>query len=173
MGKKTYGPAEPGRALLMFDRSAPKARERYRAFLAEGGKISPEKIMNDLLTEVVIGSGEFVKKICERLKREDISIPGKLMEKIEDVPDRIINLVCEEFGVNRTELITKKGKQNYSKKAAIYMIWKIASVNYSRIGELFGNIHRSNVIRTIRSAEIELGKNPEFASILQKISSKL
>jgi putative transposase len=172
-GKKTFGVADPGKALLMFDKSLSKARKRYIAFLAEGGKIPPEQIMSDLLTKIAVGGAQLTDKICERLKKMNVAVPKQLLCRDEKMTDKIIDLVCGEFGVGRTELMKKKGKHNYARKAAMYLVWKNAGVKYGPLGELFGNMHKSNVIRTVRSAGSEMRISTEFTSMLQRVELQL
>jgi hypothetical protein len=166
MGRKGHRLAEPGRALKMFDESPAKARDRYTAYLLEGGNLTEEEVKQDMFSCMIIGPEQFSKKVYDKFKKIYKNVPKKMLRSNRFKPDKIMETTVVTFDVAITELIRKKGKSNFARKAAIYLIFKHTAMTYGEIAALFGNTHQSNITRAIKAAEMELKSNTDFFTLV-------
>lgn len=173
LGRYGHRISEPGRALLMFDNDKAKARKRYVDFLLEDGRLTEEEIEQNMFSCMVIGTEEFSRQIYDGLKKIKASVPKKILRSNRAAPEKILKAVTSAFGVLPAELLKKRGKSNYARKAAIYLVYKHTVLSGGEIAAIFGNANQSNITRTIKSAQAELATNANFQSLITAVETRL
>lgn len=167
------GPADTGKLRNLFGCSGRDFVRRYRMFLAEGGRLDDEQIRMDMFDKIAIGSAEFIGKIEREFIKRGKKAPGKLIAQKKCSAEDVIKTVCAVFKVNRAEIIKKKGRSNYAKKAAVYLADKLSSAAGDELCAFFGNIHRSSIRRILKSTEKELASDTELSSLIAQAEREL
>jgi putative transposase len=167
------GLASPGRALKMFDQDRSTAIKRYKDFLMEGGRLTGDEIKQDMFTSLVIGSEDFSRQVYERLRKKCKTVPESILRSNRSNPESIMDAITAESGTGRSEILRKRGKANYARKAAIYLAYKHTAMTYGELAGVFGNTHQSNITRAIKSAQAELADNTDFAGLISRAEQRI
>ena len=172
-GKRGFGITDTSEVLLWFGKDKKRSIKRFKAYLEEAKDISDKTIEDGLMGSLIHGSDAFVKQICGKLEKEGIKIPKKHIRGNCISKEQIVKLVAEEFKVKKTELLNKKGKYNYGKKYAIYLIWKNSDNTVYEIAKMFNNVHSSGIKRIVEQVEEEVRSNRKVSVIISKLYESL
>jgi len=173
LGRKGFKLCDVSRAFKFLSADMINARRRYVMFLSEGGRISEDKITQDMFRNLIVGSAEFALKVGDRLKARKPSLAGRLTRGSNGDPEKLIDAVSRSMKVDKTEIFKKRGKSNFAKKAAIYLLWKNTVLTHEEIGAVLDNVHASNISRTLKAAVNELENNKTFATLVNDIQTQI
>lgn len=148
--------------LNQFDTNKNKAITLFKKYLIEKDDVTDKIIEESLVNDLVFGTEKFKGKIFESIKNFEDKMKIKILKtnnskRIED----ILNEIKVKFKVSEAELKKKKGKNNYAKKAAIYLIKNRTSCSLEEIGKIF-NMHPVSISRELNSIRREIQHNKLF-----------
>ena len=88
--------------------------------------------------------------------------------------DRITTVVCEHFGVERSDLLSRRRSRHIAtpRQVAIYLCRMHLGFSYPRLGELFGRDH-STAIHAVETTQARLNRDVGFQDALQRIERVL
>jgi chromosomal replication initiator protein len=88
--------------------------------------------------------------------------------------DRITTVVCEHFGVERSDLLSRRRSRHIAtpRQVAMYLCRIHLGTSYPRLGELFERDH-STAIHAIGTTEARLHRDTAFQEIVERIERAL
>lgn len=88
--------------------------------------------------------------------------------------DRITTAVCEQFGVERSDVLSRRRSHHIAvpRQVAMYLCRIHLGTSYPRLGELFGRDH-STVIHAIGTTEARLQRDTSFQEALERLERTL
>ncbi|MBQ5951539.1 MAG: chromosomal replication initiator protein DnaA [Lachnospiraceae bacterium] len=115
------------------------------------------------------------REITQDLARDalkDIISPN---EERELTMEAILAVVCDHFGVSRTDILsTKRNKEFvYPRQVIMYLSRKLLNVSYQDVGTFLGDRDHTTVIHGENKIEREIAEDPEAAAQIQIIQKKL
>jgi chromosomal replication initiator protein len=98
---------------------------------------------------------------------------GTARQRVLDM-DRITAVVCEHFGVERSDLLSRRRSRHIAtpRQVAIYLCRMHLGTSYPRLGELFGRDH-STAIHAVETTEARRQRDIGFHDALQHIERAL
>jgi chromosomal replication initiator protein len=88
--------------------------------------------------------------------------------------DRITTVVCEHFGVERSDLLSRRRSRHIAtpRQVAMYLCRVHLGTSYPRLGELFERDH-STAIHAIGTTEARLQRDAIFQEAVERIERAL
>jgi len=88
--------------------------------------------------------------------------------------DRITMVVCEHFGVERADLLSRRRSRHIAtpRQVAMYLCRVHLGISYPRLGELFGRDH-STAIHAVETTQVRLQRDMGFQDALERIERVL
>ncbi len=172
MGKKGFKITYTDWILRMFGKQRAKARNRFRAYLAEENGEDYKALEVSELRDIVLGSEKFVNKVAAYLKKKKIEVSESALRTTTKPPKDIIEATAEKFGVTKQELMSKRGKWNYARRAAIYFVGKYCGCSKSEAAGIFG-VHISRVKRISDSIKKERRANLSLDSLMRSVEKSI
>lgn len=173
LGRNKTGLIYADFTLNMLAAKKHKAIKVFRDFVGNAGRESAftETVLR--IDRLVAGSSEFAGRLYERVINSHLKAPAWSFKTGTAKPDDILNLAASRFDVSREEIITKKGKWNRAKKAAVYLMWKYTGLSAPEIAGIFSKQHPSGINHIIASAEKQISANPEYKEMIESFSESL
>lgn len=169
-GRKGFGLSEIGWMIKKYGPKKEEAIEKYKMFLSE--KAGTEAIETGLLESFVMGGNEFAVRVAESCGKIQEITKFRRPAVMTDY-NKVIAESARVFNVSMEEVTHKKGKHNYAKAAAIYIIWYNSAKTYGEIGSLFNNLEVSSVKRRVASVKRELQTNIYLRNKIESITCGL
>jgi putative transposase len=159
--------------LSQFGNNRKRAQKRYREYTEEGLKVKDKTPLRDLQGQVILGGEGFIGRVKEMLKgrrlSEEIVERKRLMEYPS--PREVVGVVSEAFGINREEILDRRGRTNMARKAAIYLCQRYTGLSNEVIGAMFGGIHYSGVSKVAARIREEILKDKELSKLMDNLNS--
>jgi len=166
---KRFKLTETDFVLKQFSDDKSKASVLFKRYLSKHDEVSDKIIEESLINDIIFGTEKFKKKIIGEMKNLEDKIKIKILKSGNlKVAEEIIKKVMEKLKINENELKKKKGKNNYGKKMAIYLIRNKTNYTLEEIGKIF-NMHPVSISRELSSIKEEIKQN----KYLQKIIASL
>lgn len=172
MGKQRNGWQAVDEVLLYFSDKREKARKEYRKFVAggikqeerpdlEGNLFKKGKKDRERSDERILGSGDFVAQIL----KESENMAERRRNKVP--LSKLIDGVCNQFGLSRDDLLSSSRRKNISKTRAVISYFTVREMGYScsEVGNIL-RIDLSNVSRAVN-------RGKEICSNNEKLKEKL
>jgi putative transposase len=155
--------------LKFFGDDKKGAVKEYRLFLGHA-KRDIDKFMAAVnVDRLIMGGEEFTKGIIEKAAKKHLKLPLWALRGNRADPLKIIDETARKFEVGVEELVNKKGKWNFAKKAAIYLLWKNTSLPVVEISHIL-KMHYSGIKRSLASVEKGMLENEEFKLRIEAIN---
>ena len=153
------------------------ARERYRAFVAEGLDEDTAAFYRRGRLEPVLGGRAFRQEVARRLAKARVQPEAALRRRL-DVPSlaRIIAATAAEFGQPRKSLLTPtrgRGKRNPARDAAIGLARTLGGHPLAAIAEAFGFGHTAGASSAVGRFRREVAQDPALARRVKRIRREL
>jgi REP element-mobilizing transposase RayT len=159
--------------LEMFGENKKTAVNAFRRFVGNSKDLPAVEAAAGYIDGLVSGSRKFAEEVLEKAVKNNLSVPAWVFRGNRAEPGAIMDKTARVFDVSRHELINKKGKWNFAKKAAIYMMWRNTSLGAVEIAGLFNKLHYTVIGRTIKNVENEIAENEEFKNKIDSIQLSL
>lgn len=148
-----------------------RAHREYQRFVEEGlhGKIvSPLK---EVVGKVLLGSTEWVEQMRHvlGLSEADVNISELRQLTWRPSQEQIELAVAEEFGVERSELLAKRIRNNDARVAAVYLIRKLTSVSATQLAQRYGGVSQAAISKTVQRAEMRLDQQRRWKQRLSRL----
>jgi hypothetical protein len=139
--------------------------KEYKQFVVTGIKES-EDIFEDIYAGSILGKADFIKEKIKELKMQVESTDISYMQDyVEDIRgEDIIEYICEEYGVDKEELLKSRNKQSLAKKNCIYLLKRLTSKSNKEIGDIFG-LSYTAISKAYSSFETEMLKNKKTQKV--------
>jgi putative transposase len=160
--------------LSLFGKDLKESRREYKNFMGEEEGEEISRIFQKRKLPSVLGKDDFVYWVKNRFfeKKVHIEIPeSKLL-----APDRerIQELVCKAYGINKGELIkSKRGTVNEPRNVAIYLTRMIRSDGPMDICKNYNLKKYSSASTVVENVKKKLSKDREFRNRVSELSKKL
>ena len=160
--------------LSLFGKDLKERRREYKKFMGEDEGEEISRIFQKRKLPSVLGKDDFVYWVKNRFfeRKAHIEIPeSKLL-----APDRerIQELVCKEYGINKGELVkSKRGTFNEPRNVAIYLTRMIRSDGLMDICKDYNLKKYSSASTVVESVKKKLSKDREFRNRVNELSKKL
>lgn len=136
-------------------------------FLAENSD-NDVRSLEGLLTKVIFASLLKESPITIELAREAINLSKPADEQHEEAltPDHIIEVVCDFYGLNRADLISKKKKKELVEPRQIctFLMTDLLSIPLVSIGQAMGGKDHTTIIYTRDKIANLMKNNPKIAT---------
>ena len=123
--------------------TAKEAKRNYKDFV-EGVDIKTLENPNRMVTEgFILGDSDFVNWIKGNFlsaRQDEKEIPQLKKLKPRVPLETVANAVCEEFGCNQEQIITKGRKKNKAREVAIFIARDMTGITCKDLGEYFGGV---------------------------------
>lgn len=140
-----------------------------KKYLSEKDDVTEKIIEESLMNDFIFGTDEFKKKIAKKIKSFGDAIQEKIVKtNVSQKADEIISNVKKKLKTSEIEIKKKKGKNNYAKKIAIYLIRSRTNYSLEEIGKIF-NMHPASISREIKSIKNQLKQNEFLRNLLVSI----
>jgi putative transposase len=167
---------ETGRLLSNFGKSKKEAERKYKDFVEAVDIKTVENPHRHVIEGFLLGDADFVNWVKETFlsgRQDEKEIPQlkKLKPKVQ--LETVLNAVCEEFGCNAEQIITKGRKQNKARGVAIHLARDLSGMSGKDLGLYFGEV--SGALVTIMSNRIaqEAAQNRRFRKRLAKTKRRI
>ncbi len=157
----------------MFGSDKKAAIKEYRRHIGHAWKTKTKLPYEEWFDKLIAGSKEFAGEVLHKAQKAGLKVSVQAFRGNWAGQDDIINRVCEGFEVGREEMITKKGKWNTAKLAAIYLFWKNTAFTQAQIALVFNNLHPTGVKRAVDSAREKMLDNSEFRALVEAVENRL
>lgn len=147
--------------------------KKYTEFLSAAGAVELDNIRMDMFDKIAVGSDEFLKKISSEFIKRKSKVPAKLKKLICVPYETVLDCVCRVFRVNNAEIFRKKGRFNFARKAAIYLLHSYSGMSPSEMTAIFSDTDRSNISKSLKSAKEEVNKATAFYRLVSKVEFEL
>ena len=166
---KRFKLTETDFVLKQFDEDKSKALVLFKRYLTKNDDAMDKIIEESLINDLIFGTEKFKKGVIGEIKSLRTKIKNKILRSSNSkTVEEIIKKVVEELKINEIELKKKKGKNNYAKKLAIYLIKYKTNYSLEEIGKIF-NMHPVSISRQISLIKEEIKQN----KYLQKMIASL
>ncbi len=158
--------------LKQFGNKKRVSQKKYREFCYQGKGIDWDIFNDKIYGGIILGTKEFSQKIKEKIKKLGLSkeIPLNRKLKTRKSKDRILEIVYSHYNKTRDEVVSLSGE---ARKIAIYLIRKHTDMDLKTIARLFGNLHYSNISKTVSRFESKLESNRALKNKLYQIENKI
>lgn len=156
--------------LWQLDNDLLKARQKYRQFVSENAGI--DNPLKDSYAGIALGKEDFIEELKKKIRTRgrDREI-GETRFVGSHVPDDIIKAISKGNGITEEEIF-KKGRNNTSRKLAIYLLKDKTPLKLKEIGEIFG-IDYVTVSSTVRRFEDKMERDSGLRHMLNRVSAAL
>ncbi len=152
-------------------RDEQESRTKYRQLIMEVSG-QEKNILDEIRYGLILGSEKFIGWIQKKfVNREFLSdeLPQQRMLGDNEIIDRVLEEVMEEFGVERDKIIMRKRcKFEAGRDVGIYLLGRYSGLNNKRIGEIFG-VSGSAVSKTIIRVSEQMNDKKELKDRAEKI----
>jgi len=154
-----------------LDRTEEKAKIKYQELIMEASG-QEKKILEEIKYGLVLGSDKFVSWVKEKFvnpKVIDRELPQQRMFGEEEITERILNGVMEEFGVDREKLTKRKRlREEIARDVAIYILYSRTGLSNKSIGEIF-EVSPTAIGKTGIRIKEHIKEDKEFKNKVEKI----
>ncbi|MBI4744358.1 MAG: transposase [Actinobacteria bacterium] len=158
--------------LSYFKKKENQAKRSYFSFTKEAVKNPPQNLFEELKYQMVLGTDSFAKKIKQDFLEKEKSIrelPSLRQLKCLSL-DLVIEKVADFFGVDKTEVIQRRGGN--IKQIAMDLCYKYTNLSQQEIGKSFGNVDYSTVSQNRKRLKQKMQSDQKLSSIYMKIVLK-
>ncbi len=138
----------------------------YVARSANGSVRELEGVITSLLAYSSFIPGEIDMKLAEQ-------VVGRIKhDRVDKVSaDRVIEVVCEKYGITRAELTGQSRKKEIVsvRQLAMYLLQDVAKMNVNSIGRLMGGRNHSTVIHSIAKIGEQVATDKQFANEIKEL----
>lgn len=160
--------------LAYFGGDTAKGRGRYEAFVMEGvsGKIpSP---LEKGIGHGIVGEGAFIERMKERylkagMDSRELPAVKKILAKVE--PERIIQIICEVFKVQREELL-RRGYKGVGRGVLMEMLYRYGGLKQRQIGEWMGVDYSAVSVMRKRLAGLQK-EDRRLSALVEAVKKKI
>ncbi len=159
--------------LGMISKDRKVTPKHYREFVEKAIETEPESPFKSIYGGVILGGQKFVKEVLSRLEetaleQKDISHRRELQAAWRT--DDVIEVVATHFNLSRDQLI--KDRKIY-RNMTIYLPKKYTGMTNRQIGQLFGELSYSAVVKVHRRFEEILTEDRSLSKTLKEITKKM
>ena len=162
--------------LSNFGKSKKAAKRNYKEFV-EGIDIKNLENPNRMVTEgFILGDSDFVTWVKDNFLsdgQDEKEIPQLKKLKPRVPLGTVTNAVCEEFGCNEEQIITKGRKKNKAREVAIYISRDITGISCNELGEYFGGVSGALITMVHNRIAGDLKKNKRLKGRINKIKKQI
>lgn len=129
-----------------------------------------EGILNRIIqTSKLTGKEITMEMAVSILKASCVSVKKEIT--LEDIK----KLICAKFNLTQTEIesATRLKKISEARQIAMYIAKKATTKSFPEIGRFFGGKDHATVIHAVKKIEKMIADNPNFESIIEKLTSSL
>lgn len=89
--------------------------------------------------------------------------------------DKVTELVCSEFSINRNDIFTKSRAYAYCipRMVAIGILRNKFKFTYSSLSDYYGYTHGSSIAHASKSLDHRIKEDPEIASVVKSVLKQL
>ncbi len=118
----------------------------------------------------ILGSREFIDQIKNRFFNQIVHPETSRIKDSAQKSDKILELVCIYFNVDRVDLNKqKRGTFNSARDLAMYLVRLKTNLTLAEIGKLFNISNYSSVSSVIERMKLKLQNDEKLKSALKKI----
>ena len=146
----------------------------YRAFMAEDENESFLKKMSLKKLPSVLGEQAFVRMIKDKFFEHKRHLEVPESKRLAPSGDRIINTVCEHYGIDEAQLLlTKRGTNNEARSMAIYLFRYLKGESLDNIGKAFGINSYSTVSSIVERFKVRMHADRELSRKVERVRESL
>ena len=173
-GKK-YEWLEYSWILEQFGPDEKKAQREYKRFVDAGLKDEQSSLFNNVQGQVILGDETFIEKTRGLLAGKQFTREIVAQKNLRSMPqaEEIIAAVADRYGITEQAITGSGSRDNKARKRAIYLVHQYSGTRNYEIGERFGVIHYSAVIKAVARFKQDLhdGEDYDIAALLDRIKS--
>lgn len=162
--------------LFNFGKSKKKAKRNYKDFV-ENVDIKNLENPNGMVTEgFILGDADFVNWVKSNFlsgRQDEKEVPQLKKLKPRVPPEAIAKAVCEEFGCNEEQIITKGRKKNKAREVAIYLARDMTGITCKDLGEYFGGVSGALITMMQNRIAAESEKNKRLKGRINSIRNQI
>ena len=87
--------------------------------------------------------------------------------------ETVANAVCDEFGCNQDQIITKGRKNNKAREVAIYIARNVSGLSCKDLGEYFGGVSGALITMMHNRIAAEFNRNRRLKRRVDKIKNQI
>jgi putative transposase len=155
-----------------FGRDKVISRAAYKRYVMEGLKSSLSNPFDEVKSQTILGSEEFVERIRNYLHRgaKVRELPAlRSLRKVQTIED-VLTGVAGYFHIEREKLVSKGGKE--LRQIAMEMAYRHTGCNQEEIGRAFG-VDYSTVSQNRRRLGVRLKGDRKLMESFERVSEKL
>ena len=160
--------------LSMMTKDPKQHLKRYRALMAEDESDSFLEKMNFKRLPSILGEQPFIRMIKEKFfeRKRHIEVPES--KRLAPGADRIINAVCNHYGIDRFQLYrAKRGTMNEARCVAIYLFRHLRGESLVNIGKAFDINSYSTVSSIIERFKARMGSDRNLSHRVHRLKESL
>ncbi len=152
--------------LNKFSSNIKEAQTLYEQFVIQN--INLKNPIDKSYKNIALGNDRFIERIKDKIKLLDKNREISHIKDIDSLSeDRIINVIAEQFNVEKNTIFEKK-KGNIYKKLALYFIKNYSTLSLKEIGKLF-DMDYAAVSQAVKRFDMEIKKNKIALAMKKKI----
>jgi len=97
------------------------------------------------------------------------AIPGQRQLAWRPTVEDVVQAVCHEFDVHRTELVARRRRGNDGRLAAIYLCRRLTDESVGTIGDYFGGVSTPAISKAVQRAEIRRSQDRAWERQLKRL----
>lgn len=146
------------------------SRRRYRKYVEDSD--GEEEVLKNQYDGFILGGEGFISRIKKMLSGKPVSREIPERERLADFPlaEDIIRAVSLGFKVAESS-ITKSGRDNVARKAAVYLVKRYSGQSNAEIGRRFGGIHYSAVSKIYARFMQEIHADKKLENAVYQVMS--
>jgi hypothetical protein len=162
--------------LSNFGKRKKEAKRNYKDFV-EGVDIKTLENPNRMVTEgFILGDSDFVNWIKGNFlsgRQDEKEIPQLKKLKPRVPLETVANAVCEEFGCNQEQIITKGRKKNKAREVAIFIARDMTGITCKDLGEYFGGVSGALITMMHNRIADESKRNKRLKGRIDNITNQI
>lgn len=93
----------------------------------------------------------------------------------KQIIDKVTELVCSEFAIDRDEIFTKSRAYSYCipRMVAVGILRNKFKFTYSSLSDYYGYTHSSSISYASKSLDQRIKEDPEIASVVESVLKQL
>jgi REP element-mobilizing transposase RayT len=156
-----------------FGGSGSEPAAAYRRFVASGISQRPESPWSEAFDGWILGSSRFVDRIRSIVKGQPRRDQRREWRRLHALSiSRVIDVVCDEFGIERDEL-SQRGSREPARAALAYLARRHTVATNAELMEVLGVSRAESVPNLTRSYEERLSSNAEVRRQLRRLEDQL
>jgi len=157
--------------LGQFGKQTSRARVAYRGFVESGIDRADCSPLAAAAGGVLLGSEGWVEQWRQRLAEQPDfpAIPGQRQLAWRPTVEDVVQAVCHEFDVHRTELVARRRRGNDGRLAAIYLCRRLTDESVGTIGDYFGGVSTPAISKAVQRAEIRRSQDRAWERQLKRL----